>query len=124
MSRAFLSAVLRSSPCFLIQIFYGDQKGEPHGKPSAVNEDLSLDARKWFRGVNSEDESCHCGKLHLPFAHGSASRGSTSCPNRRPFSPREKLSRSGRKSPGALSGRAAKRAKGARTCKSRRSRGV
>jgi len=40
-----------------------------------VNEDLSLDARKWFRGVNSEDESCHCGKLHLPFANSAIKKG-------------------------------------------------
>src|SRR5713101_2133364 len=68
MSRESLSAVLRSSPCFLIQIFYGGQKGKLHGKLSVANEDLSHDTRKWSGRMNSEGESCHSGKLHLPFA--------------------------------------------------------
>src|SRR5712692_657865 len=72
MSRESLSALLRSSPCFLIQIFYGGQKGKLHGKLSVANEDLSHDTRKWSGRMNSEGESCHSGKLHLPFATGTA----------------------------------------------------
>src|SRR5258708_37979910 len=75
MSRESLSAVLRSSPCFLIQIFYGGQKGKLHGKLSVANEDLSHDTRKWSGRMNSEGESCHSGKLHLPFAMKRLSKG-------------------------------------------------
>src|SRR5260221_9840616 len=78
MSRESLSAVLRSSPCFLIQIFYGGQKGKLHGKLSVANEDLSHDTRKWSGRMNSEGESCHSGKLHLPFA-GCSEPGLASC---------------------------------------------
>src|SRR5713226_376751 len=75
MSRESLSAVLRSSPCFLIQIFYGGQKGKLHGKLSVANEDLSHDTRKWSGRMNSEGESCHSGKLHLPFALAGVRQG-------------------------------------------------
>src|SRR5258706_14955995 len=94
MSRESLSAVLRSSPCFLTQIFYGDPKEKPHGKLSVANEDLSHDARKWFRHMNSEGESCHCGKLHLPFAVGGFPRCSSGHSNSRSFSHLQKSDRS------------------------------
>src|SRR6266581_9806424 len=86
MSRGALSAVLRSSPCFLIQIFYGDQKGKPRGKLSAANEGLSHDVRKWLGHIHSEGESCRSGQLRLPFARSDIYRSSPSDSNRRSLS--------------------------------------